>query len=100
MNPGTARIRSLNGPAARAAGRARAQRETGILGQPASPGHFVIHKSKQGMRYAMHFIASKTNELAATEFESIDLGDLRRNRRAIRLIERLSAKPTASIQKA
>ena len=33
---------------------------------------------------------------AATEFETIDLGDPRRNRRAIRLIERLSAKPTAS----
>ena len=37
---------------------------------------------------------------AATEFESIDLGDPRRNRRAIRLIERLSAKPTASIPQA
>ena len=35
---------------------------------------------------------------AATELESIDLGDPRRNRRAIRLIERLSAKPTASVQ--
>ena len=34
---------------------------------------------------------------AATEFESIDLGDPRRNRRAIRFIESLSAKPTASI---
>ena len=32
--------------------------------------------------------------------ESIDLGDPRRNRRAIRLIERLSAKPTASIPQA
>ena len=37
---------------------------------------------------------------AATEFESINLGDPRRNRRAIRLIERLSAKPTASIPQA
>ena len=37
---------------------------------------------------------------AATEFESIDLGDPRRNRRTIRLIERLSAKPTASIPQA
>lgn len=37
---------------------------------------------------------------AATEFESIDLGDPRRNRRAIRLIERLSAKPTVSIPQA
>lgn len=37
---------------------------------------------------------------AATEFESIDLGDPRRNRRAIRLIERLSAKPTGSIPQA
>ena len=34
---------------------------------------------------------------AATEFESLDLGDPRRNRRAIRLVEKLSAKPTASI---
>ena len=34
---------------------------------------------------------------AATEFESLDLGDTRRNRRAIRLMEQLSAKPTASI---
>jgi hypothetical protein len=34
---------------------------------------------------------------AATEFESLDLGDPRRNRRAIHLIEKLSAKPTASI---
>ena len=38
--------------------------------------------------------------LAATEFESIDLGDPRRNRRAIRLVERLSANPTASIPQA
>ena len=37
---------------------------------------------------------------AATEFERIDLGDARRNRRAIRLIERLSAKPAASIPQA
>lgn len=37
---------------------------------------------------------------AATEFETIDLGDPRRNRRAIRLIERLRAKPTASIPQA
>ena len=37
---------------------------------------------------------------AVTEFESINLGDPRRNRRAIRLIERLSAKPTASIPQA
>ena len=37
---------------------------------------------------------------AATEFESIDLGDPRRNRRAIRLVERLSANPTASIPQA
>ncbi len=34
---------------------------------------------------------------AATEFETIDLGDERRNKRAIRLIERLSAQPTASV---
>ena len=37
---------------------------------------------------------------AATEFEGIDLGDPRRNRRAIRLVESLSAKPTASIPQA
>ena len=37
---------------------------------------------------------------AATEFERIDLGDPRRNRRAIRLVEHLSAKPTASIPQA
>ena len=37
---------------------------------------------------------------AATEFESIDLGDPRRNRRATRLVERLSANPTASIPQA
>lgn len=36
----------------------------------------------------------------ATEFESIDLGDPRRNWRAIRLVERLSANPTASIPQA
>lgn len=34
---------------------------------------------------------------ATTEFESLDLGDPRRNRRAIRPMEKLSAKPTASI---
>ena len=34
---------------------------------------------------------------AATEFESIDLGDPRRNRRVIRLIEHLSAKAKASV---
>ena len=34
---------------------------------------------------------------AATEFESIDLGDPRRNRRAIRLFEHVSANPAASI---
>ena len=33
----------------------------------------------------------------ATEFESIDLGNPRRNRRVIRLIGHLSAKPTASV---
>ena len=32
-----------------------------------------------------------------TEFETIDLGDERRNKRAIRLVERLSAQPTASV---
>ena len=37
---------------------------------------------------------------AATEFEGIDLGDPRRNWRAIRLVESLSAKPTASIPQA
>lgn len=34
---------------------------------------------------------------AAIEFEGIDLGDSRRNRRAIRMVESLSAKLTASI---
>ncbi|NMM05902.1 transposase DNA-binding-containing protein [Polaromonas sp.] len=37
---------------------------------------------------------------AATEFESIDLGDPRRNRRTIGWIERLSAELTASIVQA
>lgn len=37
---------------------------------------------------------------AATEFENIDLGDPRRDRRAIRLIDHLSTKPTASIPQA
>ena len=37
---------------------------------------------------------------AETEFETIDLGDERRNKRAIRLIERLSAQPTASVPQA
>ena len=37
---------------------------------------------------------------AVTEFESIDLGDPRRNRRAIRLIGHLSAKPSASVPQA
>ena len=37
---------------------------------------------------------------AATEFETIDLGDARRNKRAIRLVEHLSAKPTASVPQA
>lgn len=37
---------------------------------------------------------------AATEFENIDLGDPRRDRRAIRLIDHLSAKPAASIPQA
>ena len=37
---------------------------------------------------------------ASTEFETIDLGDERRNKRAIRLVERLSAQPTASVPQA
>jgi hypothetical protein len=37
---------------------------------------------------------------ASTEFETIDLGDERRNKRAIRLVERLSAQPTASVPRA
>ena len=37
---------------------------------------------------------------AATEFESINLGGPRRNRRVIRLIGHLSAKPTASVPQA
>ena len=37
---------------------------------------------------------------AETEFEGIDLGDARRNRRAIRLIDRLSAKPSANLPQA
>ena len=37
---------------------------------------------------------------AATEFESMDLGDPRRKQRAIRLVERLSAQPTASVPQA
>jgi len=37
---------------------------------------------------------------AATEFESLDLGDLRLNRRAIHLLDDFSAKPTASIPQA
>ena len=35
-----------------------------------------------------------------TEFEGIDLGDARRNRRAIRLMDRLSAKPSANLPQA
>jgi Transposase DNA-binding len=35
-----------------------------------------------------------------TEFEGMDLGDPRRKQRAIRLIEHLSAKPTASVPQA
>ena len=34
---------------------------------------------------------------ASTEFETIDLGDERRNKRAIRLAESLSAQPMASV---
>ena len=37
---------------------------------------------------------------AAAEFENIDLGYPRRNRRAIRLIDHLSAKPAANIPQA
>ncbi len=37
---------------------------------------------------------------AATEFETIDLGHKGGNKRAIRLIERLSAQPTASVPQA
>ena len=37
---------------------------------------------------------------ADTEFETIDLGDARRNKRAIRLVECLSAQPTASVSQA
>ena len=37
---------------------------------------------------------------AATEFETLDLGDTRLNKRAVNLIENLSAKPTASIPQA
>ena len=36
----------------------------------------------------------------ATEFETLDLGDTRLNKRALNLIENLSAKPTASIPQA
>lgn len=34
---------------------------------------------------------------AAAEFQSMDLGDKRRDQRAIKLIERLTERPTASI---
>ena len=34
---------------------------------------------------------------ASTEFETIDLGGERRNERAIRLVDRLSAQPTAAV---
>lgn len=34
---------------------------------------------------------------ASTEFETTDLGDARRNKRAIRLVDGLSAQPTASV---
>jgi len=37
---------------------------------------------------------------AETEFETLDLGDTRLNKRAINLIEDFSAKPTASIPQA
>ena len=37
---------------------------------------------------------------AGTEFETTDLGDERRNKRAIRLVERLSAQPMASVPQA
>ena len=37
---------------------------------------------------------------ASTEFETIDLGDAQRNKRAIRLVERLSAQPMASVLQA
>ena len=37
---------------------------------------------------------------ASTEFETIDLGDARRNKRAIRLVEHLSAQPLASVPQA
>ena len=37
---------------------------------------------------------------AATEFETLDLGDARRNQRAIRLMDSLSANPSASIPQA
>lgn len=34
---------------------------------------------------------------AEAEFEGIDLGDARRNRRVIQLVERLAERPTASL---
>ena len=37
---------------------------------------------------------------AGTEFETIDLCDERRNKRAIHLVERLSAQPMASVPQA
>ena len=37
---------------------------------------------------------------ADTEFEAIDLADERRNKQAIRLVERLSAQPMASVPQA
>ena len=37
---------------------------------------------------------------AGTEFETIDLGDEQRNKRAIRLVERFSAQPMASVPQA
>ena len=60
--------------------------------------HLVIHKSlnRNGLCCTFNMREVKMN-WAGTEFKSLDLGDARRNRRAICLMEALSARPTASI---
>src|SRR5947209_15150320 len=48
----------------------------------------------------MEIDGAPTDSWAATELKTLDLGDKRRNRRLVRVVENLIARPTASIPQA
>src|SRR5947209_7746026 len=57
-------------------------------------------RATDGMEGAMETIAEPRDTWAATELQTLDLGDTRRNRRLLRMVEDLAAQPTASIPQA